>query len=1493
MPLLNKIRLTHIEYNYGRNIIPDQILDIDGISTLLKMENGGGKSVMTQMLLAPYISGRQRNFPKRAFADYFKDSKPSFIVQEWIKDGNAGRFCIGLMINRRQAQDQDSQEKINLYAWISEYNSSEPFALSNLELLDETREGRRSYKTFQAAKTMLEEFAKEHPSQLAIYNLSNSSHNRIYQSRLMELGIEPAEWRQMRDFNLEESGMSKFCETYDTEEKLLRRVLIPAAAAKIDKEAGLDDRSSHMAHFISMTTEFVDLQAKNKDNLKAMDELQEFQKLLDSFYTSSLSLAGEYQDLNETGQKLDAFAKGIDNALGQFEREGETLDALLTQAKADLDHLEYEGLSKKWYANKEQYDAKSSELNLVEDELEDNQSKLAQLEQVAGKLECARQNEQVQETEDAYLEYKEKAESAKLSNDEIEKKRNGYGSRLYQLYKRSLTEKQEALDAIRQTINDLDSEEKKAKDDQDKLNKAIQKTTSDSAVAQSKINEFFKKEEKLLKKHNLSLNHSLSWTDDKPLYDALTTDLENELDQKNQQWNALKASIEASENEKKLLEDKVHQNDLDKLQTENEQTLNNTALDEATSAFEKRKNLAVQLGIELEKIWQSDLFNYKYQAMISRFEAHQDQAMADIAQCKRNLENLQTGTSLELSSEMNQVLDELGIEKMTGAMWLRESTLHPKMKEKLVRDFPFFPYALVMDDDLSAQVLEEFKKRDLYTSEPIFFCSRELLSTTPDPSPVLSSMSAYLHFNTNLIFPSKLKELIDSLTKEQQGHEAFLASSRSAQKELEASFKEVETENLTEQKLEELNQKKAALENTLQTLAKQKTDLNLKIDQCTKTIKDLTEQSNAVKKEIDKKEQRLQAWNDHVQAFEQAILDQQTYDSLQAELATQQKDLAALTSKLSSLASQKLADTRKSERLSGQVDKIQEKTDELEPFKDEKPVEGTIEELQPRFDSLSLELSSSQYGVYVKERDRNRKNLRTYKARLESLQQRYHFTEADWKDVLYSTHAEDLNRKEISDVESEISRLQEEKVTLTGEVSNFEGQRKALEDQMEERFATTRPLPLSECHQGDLKEYIEKARSDQKSLTKDKEKLTEKSTHFQQVFNSASTEASLILETTRFVKPRTNEAGDVLHMAPVDVKDWTTEDLDTQLSKLVTEGRRQQKTAANFSTTFSRQLSKEKEAYRSRLALCFQMLEAIEPLLANPATMPEELEQKKALLQTFIDKTEADLKLLKDNRTALVHTLMDYISHLHANLKAIDQDTTIQIGRIQRKMLNIELKDWEEIEAVAKARLEEYLDALIAAIDAHPEKQSALIEQRIQAAALYDALVGISGIPIRLYKIEENNQIKIAWNEAGKLSGAEGFLCAFVVISAVLNFQRKDTVSKVYGKKSWHLLLLDNPFAYVQSGHIIQALMNLCQSTATQLVAFSNVGNAEVINAFKNIYTLRLIPNYDDKNHLGVTHTKSPDHSSIDPIQIRTYTDASKAEPLENTFEQATLFDEE
>ena len=108
MPKLNKIRLTRIRYNNNLTGIDDAIIDMDGVSTLLKLANGGGKTVLIQMLLAPYVSGRRRNFKDRPFSDYFKDPIPSFIVEEWIKDNRTGKFLVGLMVRKSQYTSENN-----------------------------------------------------------------------------------------------------------------------------------------------------------------------------------------------------------------------------------------------------------------------------------------------------------------------------------------------------------------------------------------------------------------------------------------------------------------------------------------------------------------------------------------------------------------------------------------------------------------------------------------------------------------------------------------------------------------------------------------------------------------------------------------------------------------------------------------------------------------------------------------------------------------------------------------------------------------------------------------------------------------------------------------------------------------------------------------------------------------------------------------------------------------------------------------------------------------------------------------------------------------------------------------------------------------------------------------------------------------------------------------------------------------------------------------
>lgn len=92
MSKINAVRLINVNYNNNANRISDEILYFNGESTLISLQNGGGKSVLVQMLTAPFVHSRYRNAKDRPFESYFTTAKPSFILVE-LGTGSGSRLC--------------------------------------------------------------------------------------------------------------------------------------------------------------------------------------------------------------------------------------------------------------------------------------------------------------------------------------------------------------------------------------------------------------------------------------------------------------------------------------------------------------------------------------------------------------------------------------------------------------------------------------------------------------------------------------------------------------------------------------------------------------------------------------------------------------------------------------------------------------------------------------------------------------------------------------------------------------------------------------------------------------------------------------------------------------------------------------------------------------------------------------------------------------------------------------------------------------------------------------------------------------------------------------------------------------------------------------------------------------------------------------------------------------------------------------------------------
>ena len=98
MSKINAVRLINLNYNNNTMRVSDDTFQMQGRSTLMSLQNGGGKSVLVQMMIAPFVHKRFRDIKDRTFESYFTTSKPTFIMVEWQLDRGAGYCLVGMMV---------------------------------------------------------------------------------------------------------------------------------------------------------------------------------------------------------------------------------------------------------------------------------------------------------------------------------------------------------------------------------------------------------------------------------------------------------------------------------------------------------------------------------------------------------------------------------------------------------------------------------------------------------------------------------------------------------------------------------------------------------------------------------------------------------------------------------------------------------------------------------------------------------------------------------------------------------------------------------------------------------------------------------------------------------------------------------------------------------------------------------------------------------------------------------------------------------------------------------------------------------------------------------------------------------------------------------------------------------------------------------------------------------------------------------------------------
>lgn len=230
--------------------------------------------------------------------------------------------------------------------------------------------------------------------------------------------------------------------------------------------------------------------------------------------------------------------------------------------------------------------------------------------------------------------------------------------------------------------------------------------------------------------------------------------------------------------------------------------------------------------------------------------------------------------------------------------------------------------------------------------------------------------------------------------------------------------------------------------------------------------------------------------------------------------------------------------------------------------------------------------------------------------------------------------------------------------------------------------------------------------------------------------------------------------------------------------------------------------------------------------------------------ESQLEKLTIDLANIDSEQKNVEEMFLEYIKSVNANIAMIDKNSTINVRGRNIKMLRIQVPDWDSEKEHYRIQLHDFFERVVKHGIETIESNKNLTEylgNTISTKNLYDDVIGIRNIKIKLYKIEAEKEVPISWAEVSSNSGGEGFLSAFVILTCLLSYMRRDESDLFSTAEEGKVLIMDNPFAQTYSAHLLKPLMEMAKKTNTQLICLSGLGGDSIYNRFDNIYVLKLV----------------------------------------------------
>lgn len=1476
MSKINAVRFINLNYNNNAMKINDECMQFSGKSTLLSLRNGGGKTVLVQMMTAPFVHRGKQKTKDRPFESYFTTAKPSFILVEWLLDGGAGYVLTGLMVRKNQEISEEKTDALEMMAIISEYKEPCMQDIHHLPVVEQN-EKTMKLKSYNSCRKLFEDYKKDKKISFFCYDMSSPAQSRQYFYKLMEYQINYKEWETIiRKVNVKESGLSELFSDCRTEKELIEKWFLEAVESKLNKE------ENKVKNFQEILEKYAGKYKNIKEQLKRRDAIQKFKEAAEEIQINAEDFLVKEGEKAEQEKVIAAFIARLNVLYEEAEIERERQEEGRKKLQEELEFLKYEQLSCEFHEKNREKRNHASNREMIDLEKESLLRKQEKIQKKVHVFLCAKQQEMVNEDKQEWEIRKEKAAISRTKEENLEPERNRIGGQLSGYYEYRLSDNKEKQEAIKKQKLQIRKDISQQKDILNEYREKTKKITESKGSFRSLVRGYDNIEIKYNSNYRENLSRNILG-----VYEAGMLDIKQEMYDKEQKKSIQenKEQKEKSENtteeihrtERAIEEkrEKYFQKDSDIKQAEKEKKGYEQELEE-------RKDILKYLELPEEKLFAREEILHKAKIKMQELSSRRRTLEKKEDALQKEYKLLVSGRVMELPDNLKEEFEKLDVPVVYGMEWLKKNGFTEKKNKEIVSQNPFLPYALI----LTRQELKKLSERngETYTSFPIPIIERENLESIKldrtQSFVKMQDIHFYILFNENLLDEEKMEIVIEQKQKDIADIQETIQICKNEYEDYFHRFDVIKRQAVTKENWDKIQKK-------LQKLEKEKEDIFQNIQQARDTKQSLKKNFEILQKTLRELEKKIESQAARQRAFKELRTAYAEYEENNKKLQEYEREEERLENR-QHLTEEKISQLEENYReLSGQEnslfreeESIQNSCQKFAAYKEINrnvkagkllgvdstlrtdnnsgvkiiPSEEEVLKLEARYEAVTADISQELKELELEEE----KALTRYhksSGELRELCQKYNLKNSEWQSIIYDKREQLYQEAELEDYDKKIER----KANLLNEedkkIGILNSQLEGILKQIVSECGKGNPLEEEKISQKDLEsaknqtkyqlsELERKIAFSEKAIQKYRENLTALSE-----YNNFSADEEIHFEQD-FKKMSEKELRDFKGMLIRDYND---------IIRCVQKCR---ETLAQTLNKIARQEAFQDASYKTPLE---NMLKVCD----NAAKVLRQLNITLESYDSLMKQLEVDISLVETEKKNVTELLEDYVQNIHKNLEKIGRNSTIKIREKSIKMLKVILPVWEDNEKLYSLRLSDLVDEITEEgirLFENNENAQEYIGRKVTSKNLYDTVVGTGNVQIQLYKIEEQREQQISWNQVAKNSGGEGFLSAFVILSSLLDYMRKDDSDIFMDKNEGKVLLMDNPFAQTNAEHLLKPLMNLADKTNTQLICLTGLGGESIYNRFDNIYVLNLI-----EAHLrnGIQYLR-PEHKKGEEVKVET-----------------------